>query len=262
MSIFIAPHDIYSHGAKELAKALKAVRIFPEKSRYKYRRGHVVINWGRSSIPWYRREMNVFNRPENVSKAICKIDTFNALRSGNVSVPDFSTSINDAKTWITQGFTVFCRTLTRASAGKGIVVAREAKDLVKAPLYVKYKKKKSEFRVAVIGGKVIDFTQKKRAKEGSETESPNDNLIRSHEKGWVFCRESVTLPNGVANLAIQAVKVLGLDFGAVDIIYNEKEKQAYVLEVNTAMGLEGTSINRYGKAFTELVSHGNVTPIV
>lgn len=262
-STFIAPHDIHSQGAKALAKALKAKRILPNKSKYVYRNNHTIINWGRSSIPWATNTMRIVNKPAAVFKAICKIDTFNTLKSNKVSIPDFSTSIDEARKWINEGNTVFCRTLTRASAGRGIVVATKVDEIVAAPLYVKYKKKKSEFRIAVVGGKIIDFTQKKRRTDWDDAVNGQiNNLIRSHDKGWVFCRENVNPPKTVLDLAIQAVKALGLDFGAVDIIFNERENKAYVLEVNTAMGLEGTSIQRYSQAFQQLINNQQITSIV
>jgi len=46
-----------------------------------------------------------------------------------------------------------------------------------------------------------------------------------------------------------AVNCLGLDFGAVDIIYNQKKDVSFVLEVNTAPGLEGSTLNEYVKEF-------------
>lgn len=46
-----------------------------------------------------------------------------------------------------------------------------------------------------------------------------------------------------------AVKACGLDFGAVDIIWNNHYQKAYVLEINTAPGLEGSSVDNYRKAF-------------
>jgi glutathione synthase/RimK-type ligase-like ATP-grasp enzyme len=52
--------------------------------------------------------------------------------------------------------------------------------------------------------------------------------------------------------AIRTVEILGLDFGAVDIIWNKKQDRYYVLEVNTAPGLEGETVVRYANAFKEL----------
>ncbi|MNY81884.1 hypothetical protein D3C86_2236870 [compost metagenome] len=49
-----------------------------------------------------------------------------------------------------------------------------------------------------------------------------------------------------------AVNALGLDFGAADVIWNDHRKQAFVLEVNTAPGLTGTTLEKYAKALKEI----------
>ena len=95
-------------------------------------------------------------------------------------------------------------------------------------LYVKYIKKKAEYRIHVFNGKIIDIQQKRKRHEAIEI----NFQIRSHNNGWV----------------------LGLDFGAVDIIWNEKQQQGYVLEVNTAPGLEGETIINYANAIEELIN--------
>ena len=45
------------------------------------------------------------------------------------------------------------------------------------------------------------------------------------------------MPEVVKNTSIEAVLALNLDFGAVDIAYNEKDDNCVVLEVNTAPGM-------------------------
>jgi len=66
----------------------------------------------------------------------------------------------------------------------------------------------------------------------------------------VFCRDGIA-PCTVRNsISIAAVDALCLDFGAVDIIYNEHEDKYYVLEVNSAPGLEGTTLEKYVEALT------------
>ena len=64
----------------------------------------------------------------------------------------------------------------------------------------------------------------------------------------MFCRDDVVRNDTMDLLAISAVDSLGLDFGAVDIIWNESEDQYYVLEVNTAPGVEGTTLQKYTEA--------------
>jgi len=49
---------------------------------------------------------------------------------------------------------------------------------------------------------------------------------------------------------LASVMALGLDFGAVDIVYNENDNKAYVLEINTAPGLSGTTLEKYVEVFS------------
>jgi glutathione synthase/RimK-type ligase-like ATP-grasp enzyme len=62
-------------------------------------------------------------------------------------------------------------------------------------------------------------------------------------------REAVSAPNTVEEQAIKAVQALGLDFGSVDVIWNERHSLPYVLEVNTAPGLVGTTVTNFVNAF-------------
>ena len=70
--------------------------------------------------------------------------------------------------------------------------------------------------------------------------------------GSVYCRDGITSNSIRDTLAINAIRALHLDFGAVDIIYNERENQFYVLEVNTAPGLEGTTLQKYTESINAL----------
>ena len=51
--------------------------------------------------------------------------------------------------------------------------------------------------------------------------------------------------------AIKAVELCGLYFGAVDMIWNAYKKQGYVLEINTAPGLEGQTVENYAEHFAK-----------
>ena len=52
----------------------------------------------------------------------------------------------------------------------------------------------------------------------------------------------------MSKLAVDCVNHIGLDFGAVDIIYNNRDDVCYLLEVNTAPGLQGTTLEKYKDA--------------
>jgi glutathione synthase/RimK-type ligase-like ATP-grasp enzyme len=111
-----------------------------------------------------------------------------------------------------------------------------------------------ELRLHVDFGKVIFLQYKKRQSEVAQT--PDQKLIRNHGNGWVFCPRPVEdAPADSAAQAVLAVKALCLDFGAVDIVVGKKDNMPYVLEVNTAPGIESpTLVEAYKAAFTrELV---------
>jgi hypothetical protein len=94
-----------------------------------------------------------------------------------------------------------------------------------------------------VGYDIFDAQQKKR-----KTDIPDADVdwrIRNLDGGFIYARENVELPESVKTCALEVFSRLGLDFGAIDIIYNEKEGKAYALEVNTAPGLAGTTLDRY-----------------
>ncbi len=119
-------------------------------------------------------------------------------------------------------------------------------DVCSAPLYTRYVKKADEYRLHVFDGRVIDI-QQKRKRRGIPNEEI-DYQIRNTASGWVYCRDDVDCPDSCSALAIRAVAALGLDFGAVDIGYNRHTQTPCVYEVNTAPGLEGTTLTRYYEA--------------
>lgn len=189
----------------------------------------------------------LYNRPYAVQLASNKLYTFSQFRHNNVPCPPWTTSKETAASWIDDGKSVVCRTSVTSHSGNGIVFAdtKEQLEQVTAPLYTQYIKKKKEFRVHVFKGTVIDVQEKRR-----NTDVENvDYRIRNHAGGFVFCRDSISEPSSLRSVANQAVSALGLDFGAVDIIWNEKQDACYALEVNTAPGLEGSTLTAYTNAF-------------
>lgn len=245
MKIRIEPYKLWSGGAKALgarAGILRATR----RQVAKHGDFDVVVNWGRSER---RFNGEYINAPEQVAVASDKLRAAEALREHGVPQPEYTTDYNVAKQWVEAGQTVVCRTLLRASEGRGIVLATTVDELCKAPLYTKYVKKADEYRIHVAFGKAIDAQQKKR-----RLEVPDESVnwqIRNAKNGWVFTRGGVSPPRCVGDAAVAAVAALGLDFGAVDVGYNVHAGQATVYEVNTAPGLEGTTLHSYYRAFKD-----------
>lgn len=240
MTIYIYPYKGGSNSVKALSTALNCKVLKLENSSFKDSPKKTIVNWGSTKLPY--KLAKIFNLPNVVATAANKLEAFKKLTN---SVP-WTDDIGVARGWINDNKTVFCRTSLNGHSGQGIVIAETIEQLVPCPLYTMYIKKKREYRVHVFGEKVI-HVQEKRKKKGVET----DSKIRSHGNGWVFCTEGVEIDDICKQTAIDAVKSLGLHFGAVDIIYNEHYKKYYALEVNTAPGLEGQTILKYKDAINE-----------
>lgn len=226
--------------------------------QYRARPRDLIINWGSTQIPrWWnlRAAQNTLNKPQYVENASAKYKTLQILRDTGINDCDFSQNQNTAVNWLaTPKYehclnAVVCRTLTRANSGRGIVLARTPEEVVIAPLYTRYKPKTNEYRVHVFRQfGVIDIQEKRKVVGFKELELMN-RFIRNHPNGWVFCRENVDPPDEVISASEKAVLALNLDFGAVDIGWHPDYGIA-IYEVNTAPGLEGTTLENYAKTFS------------
>lgn len=248
----ILPYKIGSKSARLLAETLTAqlglkVRRVRHDGAYRPKARSLVVNYGSGGRPHWLGNTRVLNDPLACAKAGNKLSSFNAFKAAGLSIPDFTTSRDQAMAWIRDGATVVCRTMLNGHSGRGIVLSDAVHPIVSAPLYVKYKKKRKEFRVHVFQEQVIDVAEK-RKRRLEVRPSTFDGYIRNLANGWVFCRDAVVRPPDLEQLAVAACRSLGLDFGAVDIIWNERENKSYVLEVNTAPGLEGTTLTNYTNA--------------
>jgi glutathione synthase/RimK-type ligase-like ATP-grasp enzyme len=237
MRAFVYPYRKGSKSVKALKRAIGAKSIKIEGSRFRPTPNKVVINWGSSSCP-----VGCINPAKAVADASNKLTAFNILKEAGVSIPLHTACKQDAQAWVDEGKTVVVRHLLQGSCGDGIEILKGAA-LPVAPLYVQYIPKKEEYRVHVMNGEVIDVQRKMRNR--SVADDAVNWQVRNHDNGFVFGREGVILSDQAAREAIGAVAALGLDFGAVDIIYNEHINKMYVLEVNTAPGLEGTTLETY-----------------
>lgn len=158
---------------------------------------------------------------------------------------EYTTDPAVAKEWVTSGATVFGRKLLNSSCGKGIVVFEKPEDVVPCPVYTKYRKKKREFRVHIFQQTVVAVTEKKRRKE---FDGVRDTKIRNLANGYVFVQNVENEPEGLRELALKASEVSSSDFRGVDVGYNEKKDELFIIEVNSAPGIQGSNINAYAKA--------------
>jgi glutathione synthase/RimK-type ligase-like ATP-grasp enzyme len=231
-----------------LANLLGAKRI-TEFS--KPRRSGIVINWGKSTIPQWRINNAPYNPIGAVGIASNKIETLQACNRAGVPHVPFTTDRRVAANWLSSGECkiVYCRTIIRGYGGAGIVLARKPEELVNAPLYTKGIKKDREFRIHVMNGQVI-FQQEKKMMAKERRPDGFNSHVRNHANGWVFTDQNLDVPAAVVQVAARAVLCCGLDFGAVDCIWNN-DSGAHVLEVNTAIGMQPKLANIYAAKLKE-----------
>jgi glutathione synthase/RimK-type ligase-like ATP-grasp enzyme len=208
-------------------------------SKYRPRAGDVIINWGSGNFANFAPATTL--NPK-VGVAANKLETFRALTKAQVRVPNWWTGKDE----IALGdFPIVCRQKLTGHSGEGIVIATKPDELVAAPLYTKYVKKKDEYRVHVLRDNAF-FIQRKARK--LDVENPNWQ-VRNLAGGFAFVEVAAReVPADVLNQARAALVAVGLDFGGVDVMWNEGEAKAYVLEVNTACGLEERTANHYRNA--------------
>lgn len=233
----------FSNTCRELANNLNGKVIKQVGSRYRKRPGQVLINWGSSEEDGRDYDLN---KPHNVGIAVNKLDTFRVLQAANVTVPKWSLDKNEALLW---GTKILGRDSIIGKGGEGIIVYKEGQKLRDHKFYTSYFKKQREFRIHVFNDEVI-FIQEKLKKRGVEV----DKYVRSHNRGWCFAfrhLDAKPVPNVVLQIARNAVRSVGLNFGAVDCGWNDINGGC-VFEINTAPGLENSSLEAYVKAINEL----------
>jgi glutathione synthase/RimK-type ligase-like ATP-grasp enzyme len=179
-----------------------------------------------------------------------KLAQYKWFKEKGLSALEFTTSADEADAWVSKGHAVFGRKLLNASCGDGIVViesgSKSTVENTHCPVYTKYKPKKREFRVHVFKDKVVTIVEKRRKTDWKGDKS--DTKIRNLANGYIFCQEvdlSEKLRARINSLAVESSKVCSSDFRGVDLGYNEKHDDLFVIEVNSAPGIEGSNVGKY-----------------
>ena len=266
-TIFFYPYISGSNGLYRLCKEIsnkvdtRALIINLKGSKFRYSSGKTIVNWGSTAKRIQdmgvdeqgKSPSNILNPVSAVSLCSNKLHFFTTI-NGKCSHPQWTTDFREAEKWLTEGSEVLARTTLSGHSGEGIHFLSEG--AIHADLYVKYVKKLEEFRVHIFKGSVIDIQQKKLRTtddEGNKVDpSDIDFRVRSYRNGFVFARNEIYVPDCVPQEALNAFKAIpNLDFGAFDVIYNKSQGKAYVIECNTAPGVEGQTATNYANAFVK-----------
>ena len=246
--VYVFPYRMGSRSASALAEALQVPQIRHTGSKFRRASFKTVINWGASELPGHTHGCRILNKPELVARAANKLRFFQdttKTKDGPRLVP-WTTSRKEAQDWSSKGYTVVVRKSLQGHSGHGIIIVEPGQDLPEAPLYTQYVKKDSEWRIHMMNGQVI-FRQRKI--KDPDIAEPKTWKVRSHDNGFIFQHDGLTVPPDVEHQSLLAVRASGLEFGAVDVIFVKRQNKAYVLEQNCAPGLEGTTIGVYADAF-------------
>lgn len=260
---FILPYRQGSGTVRRLAQELNLKGIRLENSQYSPRNTDTIINWGNSSPPVDLGNARVLNNPERIGFVTNKLNFFRLVSEFDVEnkprIPEWTQNKDEALDWIEQNSIVFARTKLTGHSGEGIEVIDPADGnwspkfdaLRNDTLLVRYVKKKHEYRLHFFQGEIFDVQKKSKVIGRDDA----NFLIRNHDNGFIYSRNNLDegVPDDVMEQARRTVVLLGLDFGAIDVIYNQMRGLAYVLEVNSAPGLEGTTLSNYVRKFREVI---------
>lgn len=200
-----------------------------------------LIRWGSSTGVKYIPDEEPINSKRSVYLNTDKLDSLRRLRDEEVSVPTFSTNLNDLE------YPILGRDINHTRGQDINLILQERDDyLTSNDFYVEYVPTEFEYRMHVMDGEVF-CVHEKRLRNDEE----NHPYIRNYETGWVFCDPRETPPP--SSVAVEAVDALGLDFGAVDVIRGE-DGDHYVLEVNTAPSCDEPNLERWGDVLAQRVA--------
>jgi hypothetical protein len=253
--MIIHPYKKGSHSARQIKLGLVAEGIRTLITQRIPRPRTLIINWG-GKEEFLDRHARVLNRPSTITSLRNKLTFFEKIGNDERTVP-WTTDPKIAETWKS----VFARMSLTGSSGQGIVVWQQKAGLAlpHAPLYTKRMFTTHEYRIHVFKDRTgerhaIDTQRKVFRKTDEVPAPPNGWAVRSHRNGFTFIRGDRPpdeLVAGVINFVSNYFP--DLDFGAFDVLYNEDTRRFYVLEGNSAPGLEGQTVNTYVQSFKNMV---------
>lgn len=196
------------------------------------------INWGRSDA--FGAKLN-----PDISKTTNKRIMRHLFRDNGVPMPKLLTW-SDVMSDIARGKTIVGRP-DQHTKGRGFWKINNIIDYEKALRGTRRKKAAThfmeyidaprEYRVHIFNGKSIRISEKSFGESGQTAQ------------GLYITRKPQHEVKHVRKAAKQAVKAVGLDFGAVDILANDTD--CWVTEVNSSPGLGGSLPRLYAEKFKQ-----------
>jgi len=248
-----SPYGDHSSTAKKLAREANW-NFITSFSNPEFTKDDILIRYGVYKHPeWDSRVKVVFNSARSIRLNCCKALTHYLLEHSKIRVP---------RMWFlpskipSNKFPILSRHKYHAK-GKDIRIIKSYEELsgdYNAFYFVELIHSEIEYRIHILRDKCIRLSRKlpMRTRENVHP------FIRSFSRGWKL--RDKTGWNHIPDLEDKAIKeckralkVLGLDFGAIDVVIQKETELPYILEVNTAPRLNKLGRKKYLKAFKNLL---------
>lgn len=251
---FVLYHSTTSETGPRLAQYL-GCPSGTDLSRHQARQYDTIIRWGsRTHIP--RTPARIVQPKQAIANASDKFGALQTLAdTDGVRVPNFTqdrAEIQNPAVCNNPAEQVTWPVLGRDQSHAGgtdielLMQYRDAYLVSGKHHYVDYLPTEHEFRMHVVDGEVIKVHQKLLRREADMY----PGYIRNEDNGWVFLNPREPTPP--EELALNTADALGLDIAALDVIREEGTGDHYVLEVNSAPGLDEPNMRRYGDALADI----------
>lgn len=243
-----------SNGALELVGELGATRLrrfdgldfWDKKARKRINQGDTIICWG-SFLP----ELDGV-RVLNSSDSVDKREELGILSGEGVPCPLVYTGVTP-KQLKSAGINALGR-MNNHMGGNDLLEPSENPDYYSVKLDIV-----EEYRIHSFAGRSIRAGRKVLAPNLAIVSENEFEVgvnahpwIRSYDGGWRIDYSGFKSTPKMRTLASNAVKALGLTFGAVDIA-QLRSGALYVLECNRAPGIEGNTIDSYVRAINRWI---------
>jgi len=222
------------------------VSIVPMQRGLDYGTEPVIVSWG--TIHNASEDRTLYNKPNAIRLSSNKKNARQVLLAAGIPVP-----FPGEEKFPCIGRTNYHR------GGKGFWYCENPKEVeiaksAGAGYFSAFYPKTNEHRVHVAHGLIL-FVQEKVPHFSMLANSVRALHIWNHNNfRFRIVRQNLWNKEMLIG-CIKAIDVLGLDFGAVDVLSNAELDPPWVIcEVNTAPGLEGYSINKYAEYFQWLFS--------
>lgn len=237
---------------EKLSKHSSAYRVGDIKKKWSKR--DLIVRWGDSKNPELDSQLDGFgvkflNKAKAIIRNTNKLKALELFRENGLNVPSIFYSKYDINK-----FPVLGRDRHHCGGTDIVIIngsnfGKNNHDLIPdKDFYIGVIPSSNEYRFHVFNGVVIRITKKKfrgHDKDGNPVDEKG--IIKNDTYGWGHSHVDIEDINySLLNLAIESVRIIGLEFGAVDMLISADGKP-YVLEVNTAPRLNSIGLEIYSK---------------